>query len=201
MTKEPSVQEIARRLKKAYPDGDDYAVRARGLLNGCVEEELDRVSWIDEFHYVTDYGDGPQDEFSRVGVSPAGFYFVSRSGYDLDDVEQLTYWSEEDARKAAENVADSQNIAEEGEDADDVIRRRLEERAGEPDSEGLWACYWHTVSDDAGPSERYATFEQAEAMVALKQGKLDARNPGGGLLCGFEVRYLEDGEWVRNAER
>lgn len=200
-TTAPSLHQLAKALKKAYPGATEpYSEIALAILTGNVDDEARNATWDNEDGYVIDYGDGPCDAYTRVGETPAGVFLVD-DGDDMErDVQPKAYWSREDAAKAAQELAASQDESNAGEDAADVRRRQLRETAGEANPEGLWACYWHTVSDDARPVERYDSAEQAEAAAELKQDELEARNPGGGLLCGFEARYFEDGEWVRRDE-
>ena len=65
----------------------------------------------------------------------------------------------------------------------------------ETDPEGEYACYWDTCGDDAHVVARYSTRETAEQAVAAKDwpGPGDSTN----YLCGYVVRELVDGEWVR----
>ena len=145
------------------------------------------------------YGDDgaqPGDCYTRVGQDEDGWWWAD----DGDDIERPeTYGpfrSEAEAREKAQAVADAQNEAEPGEDAEDMLDRSRAEAAGEPDPEGEYAVYWETVGDDAHPVERYSSEEAAEARAAQMQDGLHRSHPGGPLLCGYGVRRLVEGEWV-----
>lgn len=200
MTLAPSTLTLALRIKKAYPDATSPASEiAHNILRGNTEDEERNVTWEGSFSYVADIYDGPADYFTRWGVTPAGVYFVDDGDEDTRDPATV-YWSREDAETAAFELAVSQNEAEAGEDAEDTKRRLLKRAVGDVDPEGLWACYWDTVGDDSRPGSRYETREQAAADVELRNIELREANPGGRLLCGYEVRHFEDGEWVRDEE-
>jgi hypothetical protein len=68
----------------------------------------------------------------------------------------------------------------------------------ETDPLGKWACYWDTSGNEAHVVARYSTRETAEQAVAAK----DWPRPGDSTayLCGFVIRELEDGKWVRPEE-
>jgi hypothetical protein len=68
----------------------------------------------------------------------------------------------------------------------------------ETDPEGKYACYWDTCGNEAHVVARYPTRESAEQAVAAKDwpGPGDSTN----YLCGYVVRELVDGEWVRPEE-
>jgi hypothetical protein len=67
------------------------------------------------------------------------------------------------------------------------------------DPEGEWCVYWTTAGDDAHMVARYATEGDAQAICDERQRALRAKHPGD-LLCGYEVRSLVDGEWVRTED-
>ena len=66
------------------------------------------------------------------------------------------------------------------------------------DADGEWACYWDTVGEGARVVSRHATREDAEQAVAAH----DWPRPGDHTqyLCGYEVRTLVDGRWVRGED-
>ena len=77
----------------------------------------------------------------------------------------------------------------------------------ETDPEGEYACYWDTCGNEAHVVARwneahvvarYSTRETAEQAVAAKDwpGPGDSTN----YLCGYVVRELVDGNWVRPEE-
>jgi hypothetical protein len=67
----------------------------------------------------------------------------------------------------------------------------------ETDPEGEYACYWE-CGDESYVVARYSTHEAAEQAVAAK----DWPRPGDSTnyLCGYVVRELVNGEWVRPEE-
>ena len=184
------------------------------------------ITWTDEVYaYVACvYGDGtdPGDCYTRVGYSwridPDALDGEQDYGseaeataavaasvrrvwwYDDGDDERTGFYGpyddEEEARMDAEAHAAEAHEGEPGEDADDVRRRTLEERAGEPDPNGEWCVWWETAGDDPHVVERYASAEAAEASADLKNEALHRQHPGGRLLCGHTVRHLVGGEWV-----
>jgi hypothetical protein len=170
------------------------------------------------------YGDEPGDCYTRVGYS----YRVDGDSLDSEvDYESeaeareaaaaavTTVWwyddgddecrvdthgpydTEDEAREEAERVASENNEAQDGEDALLTRTRLLTERAGEPDSEGEYCVYWETQCDDAHAVARYTTYSAAAAAAQLADDALRACHPGP-LLCGYGVRQLDDGEWVRD---
>lgn len=64
------------------------------------------------------------------------------------------------------------------------------------DPDGEWCVYWTTAGDDEHVVARYATEDDAQAVCDERARALSASHPGH-LLCGYEVRSLVDGEWVR----
>lgn len=83
--------------------------------------------------------------------------------------------------------------------AEGYLRRQLEESAEEGlDPEGGWRIWWDTTGSGSGPrGPRYATCAAAEAAAKLANEEL-SDTPGGNLLCGFAVAFLdEDGDWRR----
>lgn len=64
------------------------------------------------------------------------------------------------------------------------------------DEEGAYGVYWATVGDDSHVVKRYDTRDAAIAVADQFSRSLSANHPGQ-LLCGYEVRELVDGEWVR----
>ena len=64
------------------------------------------------------------------------------------------------------------------------------------DPDGEWCVYWTTVGNDAHVVATYETEEDAQAVCDERQRALAAKHPGD-LLCGYEVRSLVGGEWVR----
>lgn len=139
-------------------------------------------------------GDQPGDCETRIG-EVRGVWFVDDGD---DSVRADTYGpfaSREEAEAKAEELAKQQHEGQEGEDADGMRTRLLVDAAGEPDEEGNYCVYWDTVGDDAHVVERYSTQEAASAAADLKNEGLHRHNPGGNLLCGYEIRELVDGEW------
>ena len=63
------------------------------------------------------------------------------------------------------------------------------------DPGGAWALCWSTAGDESRVESRFSTREEAEQAVAAA----DWPRPGNHTQypCGYEVRHLEDGEWVR----
>jgi len=165
-------------------------------------------SWSTEATYVQTYpdasdcygSDGACDVEVQVGEVAGVWYLRTRDDAGgSDECDDTSYSTEAEAIAAAEEFATAANEANDGEDAEDYLRRQKQERVGEEDSDGAWCVYWSTSLDDSGPRERYATRDQAEAAVDLANEQLHQRNRGH-LLCGFEVRELVDDEWIR-AER
>lgn len=68
----------------------------------------------------------------------------------------------------------------------------------EEDPEGEWACYWETAGNDSHVASRHSTREEAEQAVASH----DFPRPGDHTqyLCGYVVRELVDGRWIRPEE-
>ena len=64
----------------------------------------------------------------------------------------------------------------------------------EPDADGEYCIYWQTVGDDPHVVGRYATADEAQAVAEAMARKLHSVHRGQ-LLCGYEVRHFEDGEW------
>lgn len=155
------------------------------------------ASYVLTFPDDSPSGEGACDVEVQVGGA-AGLWFVRTRGdaEGSDEADDTAYVTEEEAEQAAEAFAAKNNEAADGEDAEDYLRRQLEETAGDADDDGEYCVYWETSLDDAGPRERYATEEQATAAAALANQRLNARHPGGNLLCGFSVRALRDGEWT-----
>lgn len=113
-----------------------------------------------------------------------------------DEAPSTSYATRADAVVAAEALAAELDEGD-GEDADEYLRRQLADQAGEPCTDGEWACYWDSAcTEDCGPRRRYESQEAAQAAVDLANEELAVHNPGGNLLCAFEVRQLVDGEWV-----
>jgi len=186
------------------PDGDtrvvSYELTAEDL--GIDVSKSGVTSWNTEACYVatfpSDDGEGACDVEVQIGEAGGRWYLrTTDDGGGSDECDDTSYATEEAAAAAAEEFATDSNEADEGENAEDYLLRRLEEAAGEPEPEGEWCVYWETALDDAGPRERYATQEQADAAAQLANESLHAANPGGDLLCGFEVRQLVDGEWAQ----
>lgn len=144
-------------------------------------------------------GDEPGDCYTRVGLDDAGLWWIDDGDDTVRQDVSGPYTTSEAAEKAAEEVALAAHEGQSGEDADAVRARVLAETAGEPDPGGEWCVYWETSLDDEHVVERYATRAQAEASAEQCQAELVARHPGS-LLCGYGVRYLLCGEWVRAEE-
>jgi hypothetical protein len=169
-------------------------------------------------------GDEPGDCYTRVGYS----YHVDVDSLDADvgygteaeareaacDAVSTRWWyddgdddcrcdtygpydSEQAASEAAEQAASENDESAVGEDADAMRTRLLTERAGDPDPEGEYCVYWETCGDDEHVVARYATADAADAAATLGDDSLRSRHSGQ-LLCGYDVRRLIDGEWVRD---
>lgn len=167
-------------------------------------EGKDHVAkWETVASYVATFPNGDDDGACDVSVQigqglDGQWYMRTEDDAGGDDSCDATgYDSRDEAVEAAEAFAEENNEAEDGEDAEDYLARQLEERAGEPDTEGDYCVYFDTSLDDSGPGERYASAEAAEAAAQLANNALRAANPGGNLLCAYEVRELVDGEWAR----
>jgi hypothetical protein len=72
------------------------------------------------------------------------------------------------------------------------LRLRPPERPPE-DSEGIWACYWDTVGDDAHVVSRHATRAEAEQAVAAHDWPPPWDHTT--YWCGYTVRVLVEGRW------
>lgn len=158
-------------------------------------------SWETVATYVHTYPDGNSDGACdvevQIGEAGGSWYLHTRDDAGgADEAGDTAYATEDAARAAAEAYADERHEAQTGEDAEGYLARRLSERAGEPDPDGEWGCYWSTVGDGSEVRERYESREQAEAAVESANEQLHAANPGGQLLCGYEVRRLVDGRWI-----
>jgi hypothetical protein len=147
--------------------------------------------------------DGETDYLSEKDAREAALAAVTTAWwYDDgdDDCRCDTYGpydSEEEAREAACSAASENDESAAGEDADAMRDRLLTERAGYPDPGGEYCVYWETVGDDAHVVARYATEEAAEAAATLADEALRARHSGH-LLCGYGVRQIVAGDWVRD---
>jgi hypothetical protein len=65
------------------------------------------------------------------------------------------------------------------------------------DPEGEWCVYWASACrEDESPRGRYASSEDAGKIAEVSNRDL-CTSTRGVLLCGYEVRQLVDGEWVR----
>jgi hypothetical protein len=165
----------------------------------------DVSNWATVATYVATYPgcdrDGAADVDVQIGESE-GLWFVRTTddaGGD-DDADDTVYGTEEEATAAAEAFA-AANDEGDGKSAEQYLTDLMEEEAsaGE-DPEGEFALYWETSLDDEGERTRYSTYAAAVAAAELSQSAFDAANPSGGgvtYLCGFSVRRLVDGEWVR----
>lgn len=65
----------------------------------------------------------------------------------------------------------------------------------QPDPDGEYCVFWHTVFDESGNEDRYATQEDAEAVAAERDREFAAAHPGQ-KIRGYGVRQLVNGEWV-----
>jgi hypothetical protein len=163
------------------------------------------IAWESEpvaGYVVCVYGDGtePGDCYTRVGVDERGKWWAD-DGDDTDRVDEYgPYGTRDRAVRKAEAVAEDLHEGDYGEDADDMRERLLSEAAGEPDPDGEYCVYWESAcAEDEHVVARYATGEAAEAAAALANEALHRAHPGGQLLCGHEVRVLDDGEWIEVA--
>lgn len=160
------------------------------------ETKADVLSWETVATFVCTYPDGDSDGACdvevQIGRSGGGWYLRSQDDAGgSDDCDDTAYDTEEEAREAAEEFAESNNEAEEGEDAEKYLARQLEDEAGEPCDDGEYGVYWASAcSEDERVVARYETVEQANAAAEIKNKGLHEHNPGGSLLCGYEVRQL-----------
>lgn len=180
--------------------------------DGCSKRDVSSWETVDTYvaTYPSDAEDGACDVEAQVGRAGGSAYGDGWHGWwyirthddagGSDDSDDLTaYPTEEAARAAAEGLAAERHEGEDGEDAEAYLDRKTAERAGEPDQDGNWCVYFDTALEDSGPRARYATRKQAEAACEIANKELREANPSSGgtrLLCGYEVRMLEDGEWV-----
>ena len=139
----------------------------------------------------------PFDCYTRIGQDEDGMYWFDE-GDDQTRYEYGPFPTRKDAVAAAQAYAAENDEGVGGEDADQMKERLLRQTAGEPDNEGEYCVWWSTVGDDSHVVGRYATAEQAMAAGELADRDLRERYPGT-LLCGFEVRRLDDGQWVEFA--
>jgi hypothetical protein len=175
-------------------DADLRGADLSGAVIDYVTEPLGAINWNagERFDYVAclygDDGAQPGDCRVRVGEDESGVWWLD-DGDDTESALHGPYNDRESAEAAAKQLAEEQDEANTGEDAEDMAARLLDERAGEPDPEGEWCVYWNTVGDDSHVVERYATEDAASAAAQRSQAALEARHPGR-LLCGYEVRYV-----------
>lgn len=147
---------------------------------------------VDEYGEGADLGDG------AATVSESTQWWFD-AGDETDREEHGPYCTEEEARAEAAEYASENDEAESGEDAEAMAKRLLEERAGEPYQDGEWCVYWESSLDYDHVVRRYATCEAATAAAELLASELADRYPGR-LRCGYGVRVMRDGEWVRADE-
>lgn len=157
--------------------------------------------WETVCSYVATYesgdGEGACDVDVQVGEAHGAWFVRTRDeAGGADDAPDTAYATRAEAETAASEFAEGHDEGD-GKSAESYLRNQLESRAGDPDPDGEWCVYWETSLDDGGPRARYETEDQATAAAELAQQELEERHPGGRLLCGFEVRRLVDGEWVR----
>jgi len=146
--------------------------------------------------YPSDDGEDACDVEVQIGESDGAWFVRTRDDAGgSDDADDTAYADRDAAETAAEEFAAERDESDGYEDAESYMRTRTE-AAAEPDPAGVWCVYWETALDDAGPRERYATEAQATAATKIANHDLSAANPGGNLLCGFEVRELVDGVWT-----
>jgi hypothetical protein len=176
-----------------------YTVTQCGVDGEIFEAREDAKAEADRLNAEADEESGEEiigDGAASVSERTIWFIRTTDDGGGGDECDDTEYSSESEARDAAELYAEECHVGEAGEDAADYLRRQQEQLAGEPMADGDWCVYWETVLEDAGPRERYATAEQAEAAAALLNDELHRHNPGQ-LLCGFGVRELVDGDWIQ----
>lgn len=166
----------------------------------CVERWETVDSYVATYDDDNDIGEGACDVDVQIGEAGGVWFIRTRDdGGGSDEATDEGFATEDEAREAVTQFVEEQREkveAEANEDAETYLRRRREELAGDPSSDGEWCVYWSTSLDDEGPRERYDTREQAEAACTIANDDLHARHPGS-LLCCFEVRQLVDGEWVQ----
>lgn len=115
-------------------------------------------------------------------------------------IEDIMPATEDAAREAACEFAAERDEGDGTQDAEDYLAAQIAERAGAPCEDGEWCVWWSTVLDgESRVDARYATKEQADAACEIANEALHAANPGGNLLCGcgYEVRTLLQGRWIR----
>lgn len=174
------------------------------------ETKSDVLDWTTVATFVCTFPDGDADGACdvevQIGRSGGGWYVRSQDDAGgSDDCDDTAYDTEDEAREAAEEFAESNNEAEAGEDAEKYLARMLEEQAGESCDDGEYGVYWASAcTENERIVARYETVEQAQAAAEIKNKGLHEHNPGGNLLCGFEVRQLTsvDGhmQWVECEE-
>lgn len=146
-------------------------------------------------------GEGACDVDVEIGADRDGSWYVRTrddAGGD-DDAPETAYPTEEAAVAAAQRMAGEKDEGD-GRGADAYLAARLVAAAAaaaeDEDEDGEWAVYWDTALDDSGPRRRYLSADAAAAVAVAWNADLAAAHPGG-LLCGFEVRRMVDGRWVR----
>lgn len=157
--------------------------------------------------YVSTYpSDGPLGEGAStmfVIVSSAGEgwrkrWYVHAIDEDriCDDADDTAYETEDEAISAAEELASEKDEGDGNEDAEDYLRRKLVEAAGDQDPCGAWGI----STDGECPEERYATQEQADAACALADAAMADRYPGTQRLIHYSVIHRVAKKWVGVAD-
>lgn len=167
--------------------------------------KADVTSWEEVASYVSVYpsDDGEAACDVSVEIGEAGGRWFIRTHDDAggsDAYGAESFDDREDAEIEAAAFASSMDEGGGALSADAWTERRDRDAADEDqDSDGDWCVYWETVLEDAGPRERYATREGAEAAARIADRGIKHY---GNLLCGFSVRHTTDaGEtWDREDE-
>jgi len=170
------------------------------------EGKADVTKWEKAASFVrtfpNDDREGACDVGIQIGRSGGGWYLQSSDNAGGPDVfDDTAYDSKGEALEVAQDIAKTENEANEGEDAAEYLVRQLREIAGTPCNDGEYCVYWaSSCKEDCHVSVRYETAEQAEAMTELSNQQLAVANPGR-QLCGYEVRQMVavDGHmvWVK----
>lgn len=203
MTSLAALLTAARRARRAglgYREAALCAAALAGRDDGALPAQpCGEITWEDEtYHYVACYygveGDQPGDCYLRVGVDPAGVWWIEDGDEDVR-LSPEPCVSAATAHAAAAQQAADLDEAESGEDADAMAARLLAARQ-DPDPDGEWA----TVDSQTGVLwARYASHDGAQAAVEAWYEARQAANPGSQLLWHLmscpEVAQFVDGEW------
>lgn len=179
-------------------------LRGQGLTVSVSTDDTDREKawvWIDEPRksrvrswetvdsYNSQFPGGSCETLVQIGSDSGAWFLRTRDDAGgSDDCDDTAH----DSREVAETAAKAFALA--NDEPDDAVIPPT------PDPRGGWCCYWSTVGSESGPRGRYTTEDDAQTAVEIANEALHAANPGGQLLCGFEVRQFVDGEWISQEE-